>query len=109
MYWLRAGGPNLEFRQSTDISLLGTFDLSLPDQVLPGPGHIALLIARNTVEGYAIILLIIVLGTIADGATETTLDYTFTILNNIIILVVPKVLCNIIATIKQLIIIELTI
>jgi len=68
-----------------------------------------LFIVRDIVEGYTVILFAIVLGTIADGATETTLDYTFTILNNIIILVVPKVLCNIIATIKQLIIIELTI
>jgi len=60
----------------------------------------ALLIARNTIEGYAVILLIIVLGTVAGSATEATPGYTFTVFNSMIILIVSKVLYNIIATIK---------
>jgi len=69
----------------------------------------ALLMARNTIEGYAIILFTIVLGTVADNITKATPGYTFTILSNIVILITPKVLYNIIATVKQLVVIELTI
>jgi len=60
----------------------------------------ALLIIRDIVEGYVIILLTIVLGAVAGSATEATPGYTSTILSSMIILIVPKVLYNIIATIK---------
>jgi len=69
----------------------------------------ALLMARDIVEGYAVILLIIVLGAMADSVTEAIPGYTFTVFNSIIILIISKVLCNIIATVKQLIVMELTI
>jgi len=59
-----------------------------------------LFIARNTIKGYVIILLTIVLGTMASDATEAIPDYTFTILNSIIILIIPKVLYNIIIIVK---------
>jgi len=74
--------------------------LSLSDWILPGLGHMALLIVRDIIKGYTVILLIIVLGIIANDATEAIPSYTFTILSNIIILIIPKVLYNIIATIK---------
>ena len=60
----------------------------------------ALLIARNTIEGYAVILLITVLGAVADGATEATPGYTSTVLSSMVILIAPKALCNITATVK---------
>ena len=69
----------------------------------------ALLIARDVVEGYAVILLITVLGAVDDGATEATPGYTFTVLSSMVILIVPKVLCNVIATVKQFVVVELTI
>jgi len=69
----------------------------------------ALLIARDAVKGYIIILLAIVLGAVAGSTIEAIPGYTFTVLNSIIILIAPKVLYNIIATVKQLIIIEFTI
>jgi len=65
--------------------------------------------ARNTVEGYVVILLTIVLGAVAGGATEAIPGYTFTVLSSIVILIVPKTLYNIIATVKQFVVIELTI
>jgi len=65
--------------------------------------------ARDIVEGCAVILLIIVLGIVAGGATEATPSYTSTVLNSIIILIVPKVLCNIIVIVKQFIVVEFTI
>jgi len=68
-----------------------------------------LFIARDIVKSYVIILFIIVLGAIADSIIKTIPGYTFTVLSNIIILIVLKVLYNIIATIKQFIIIEFTI
>jgi len=79
---------------------LGAFDLSLPDWVLPGPGYIVLLIVRDIVEGYVVILLTIVLGAVASGATEAIPGYTFIILSSMVILIVPKVLYNVIATVK---------
>jgi len=79
------------------------------DWVFPGPGHIALLIARNIVEGYVIILLIIVLGTVAGSAIEAIPSYTSIVLSSIVILIVPKTLYNVIATVKQLVVVELTI
>jgi len=59
-----------------------------------------LLIARDIVKGCAVILLIIVLGAMADGITKAIPGYTFTVLSSIIILIVPKVLYNIITTVK---------
>ena len=59
-----------------------------------------MLIARNTIKSYAVILLIIVLGAMADGITKAIPGYTFTVLSSIIILIVPKVLYNIITTVK---------
>jgi len=59
-----------------------------------------LLIARDIVEGCAVILLIIVLGAMAGGATEAIPGYTSTVLSSIIILITPKVLYNITVTIK---------
>jgi len=100
MYWLGAGSPDLEFGWPIGISLLSTFDLSLPNWVLPGPGYIALLMAKNVVKGYAVILLTIVLGAVAGGATEATPGYTFIVLSSMVILIVPKVLCNIIVIVK---------
>jgi hypothetical protein len=83
--------------------------LSLSDWALPGPGYMALLIARDIVKGCAIILLAIVLGAVAGGAIEATPGYTSIVLSSMVILIVPKALCNVIATIKQLIVVELTI
>ena len=88
---------------------MGAFDLSLPDWVLPGPGYIVLLMARDVVEGCVVILLIIVLGTVASGTTEAIPGYTFIVLSSMVILIVPKTLYNIIATVKQLVVMELTI
>jgi len=60
----------------------------------------ALFIVKNIVEDYIVILFIIVLGVIAGGTIETILDYISTILSSIFILIVPKVLYNVIATVK---------
>jgi len=60
----------------------------------------ALLITRNIVEGCAVILLTIVLRTVAGGATKAIPGYTSTVLSSIVILITPKVLYNIIVTIK---------
>jgi len=59
-----------------------------------------LFMARDIVKGYAVILLIIVLGTMAGDTTKAIPGYTFAVLSNIIILIVPKVLYNIIVIIK---------
>jgi len=69
----------------------------------------ALFIARDIVEGYVVIFLTIVLGTVAGSATEAIPGYTFTILSSMIKLIISKVLYNIITTVKQLIVIKLTI
>jgi len=69
----------------------------------------ALLMARDIVKDCAIILLTIVLETMADGTTEAIPSYTSTMLSSIIILIVPKTLYNIIAIVKQFIVVELTI
>jgi len=100
MYWFEAGNSNLEFGWFTNINLLSTFDLSFFDWVFSGLGYIALLIVRNIVESYTIILLTIVLRTIASDITEAILDYTSIVFNNMIILIILKVLYNIIATVK---------
>jgi len=60
----------------------------------------ALLMARDVVEGYAVILLTIVLGAMAGGATEATPGYTSTVLSSMVILIVSKVLYNVIVTVK---------
>jgi hypothetical protein len=99
----------LEFGRPTGISLLGAFDLSLPDWVLPGPGHIALLIARDTVEGCAVVLLTVVLGAVAGYAVEATPSYASIVLSSIVILIAPKALYNIVAAIKQLTVVELAV
>jgi len=79
---------------------LGAFDLSLLDWVLPGPGHMALFMAKDIVEGYTVILLIIVLGAVVSGATKATPGYTSIVLSSMVILIVPKALYNITATVK---------
>jgi len=56
--------------------------------------------ARDTVESCAVILFIIVLGTIVDDAIETTPSYTSTVFSNIVILIVSKALCNVIVIVK---------
>jgi len=68
-----------------------------------------LFIARDVVEGCAVILLTIVLGVVAGGATEAIPGYTSIVLSSMVILIVSKALYNIIATVKQLVIVELTI
>jgi len=60
----------------------------------------ALLIVRDTVEGCAVLLLTIVLGAVAGGAIEAISGYTSVILSSIVILIVPKVLYDVVATIK---------
>ena len=70
MYWLGPSGPDLEFGWPTGVSVLGDFDLSLPDWALPGPGYMALLMARDAVEGCAVLLLATVLGAVAGSTTE---------------------------------------
>jgi len=59
-----------------------------------------LFIVKDIVEDYTIILFTIILGTVADDATEAIPNYTFIILSNMIILIISKVLYNIIITIK---------
>jgi len=56
-----------------------------------------------------VIFLIIILGTVAGGAIEAILGYTSIVFSSIVILIVFKVLYNIIATVKQFVVIELTI
>jgi len=60
----------------------------------------ALFIVKDIIEGCAVILLTIVLGTMADGAIEAIPGYISTVLSSIVILIVPKVLYNIIAIVK---------
>jgi len=60
----------------------------------------ALLIVRDIIKGYVVIIFTIVLGTVVDGTTEAILGYISTILNSIVILIVSKVLCNVIVTVK---------
>jgi len=109
MYWFGAGSSDLEFGWFIDINLLNTFDLSFLDWVLLGLGHIALFMVRNVIESCTIIFFIIVLGVVTSNTTETIPNYTFIVLNNIIILIVPKILYNIIVTVKQFVVIKLTI
>ena len=79
---------------------MGVFDLSFLDWVFSGLGHMALLMVKDAVEGCAVILFTIVLGTMANSATKTIPGYTSTVFSSMIILIIPKVLYNIIATIK---------
>ena len=65
--------------------------------------------ARDIVKDYTIILLTIVLGTVVNSTTEAIPGYTFIVLSSIVILIVPKVLCNVITIVKQLVVVELTI
>ena len=57
-------------------------------------------ITRNIVEDYIVIFFTIVLGIVVDSTTKAILGYTFIILSNIIILIISKILCNVIVTIK---------
>lgn len=109
MCWLRAGSPNLELGWPTGVGLLGAFDLSLPDWALPGPGDMALLMARDTVEGCAVVLLTAVLGAVASCATEATPGYTSAVLSSMVILIASEALCNVAAAIKQLTVMELAV
>jgi len=59
-----------------------------------------LFIVKNIIKNYTIILFTIVLGTIAGGAIKAIPGYTSTILNSMIILIIPKILYNIIVIIK---------
>jgi len=60
----------------------------------------ALLIVRDIVEGCAVLLLTIVLGAIAGGTIEAAPGYTSIVLSSIVILIAPKALCDVVATIK---------
>jgi len=60
----------------------------------------ALFMARDIVEGYAVIFLTIVLGTVVDGVTKAIPGYTSIILSSIIILIISKILYNIITIVK---------
>ena len=57
-------------------------------------------IVKDIVEGYTVILLIIVLGTIVGDIIEAIPSYTFTVFSSIVILIIPKILYNIIIIIK---------
>jgi len=65
----------------------------------------ALFAIKDTVKSYVIIFFFIVLGTVAGDTVEAISNYTSVVLCSIIILIVFKVLYNIVATIKQFIII----
>jgi len=60
----------------------------------------ALFIVKDIVESYIVIFLTTILGTIVSSTTEAIPGYTSIILSNIVILIVPKVLYNIIVTVK---------
>jgi len=60
-------------------------------------------------KSYIVILFAIVLRTMTSYTTKPIPSDTFTILCNIVILIVFKVLSNIVVTVKELIVIELTI
>jgi len=60
----------------------------------------ALFIVRDIVKGYVVILFVIVLRAIANSTIKAIPSYTFIVFSNIVILIVPKVLYNIIAIIK---------
>jgi hypothetical protein len=68
-----------------------------------------LLMARDTVEGCAVVLLTAVLGAVAGCAAEATPGYASAVLSSMVILIAPKALCNIAAAIKQLIVVELAV
>jgi len=57
--------PDLEFGWSTSISLLCLFDLSFPYGAFPGPGNMALLVARDIVKGCTVVFLTTVLRAMA--------------------------------------------
>ena len=109
MCWLRASSPDLEFGWPTSISLLGAFDLPLSNWALPGLGDMALLAARDTVEGCLVILLTTVLGAVAGCAAEAALSHTPAVLCSVVILITPEALYDIAAAIEQLIVMELTV
>ena len=109
MRWPRVSGPDLELRRPTGISLLGLLDLPLPDQAFPSPGDVALLTARDIVEGCAVVLLTVVLGAIASYTTEATPSHAPTVLSSVIILIAFKALSDIAASIKKLTVMEFTV
>ena len=63
-----------------------------------------MLIAGDIVVGYVVVLLSIVLGAMASYTTEATPRYTLTVLSSVVILVAFKVLGDIAASVKQLIV-----
>jgi hypothetical protein len=69
----------------------------------------ALLAARDIVEGCTIILLKAVLRAITSCTTKATLSDVATMFNYIVVLIALEALCDIAAAIKQLAVIELTI
>ena len=69
----------------------------------------ALLTAKDIMESCTIVLLTIVLRIITSCTTEPILSDAFTMLYNIVVLIVFKVLSNIAITVKKLIIIKLAI
>jgi len=69
----------------------------------------ALLITRDIMESYIVILLTVVLRTVTSYTTEPIPNNAFIVLCSIVILIVLKVLSNIVVTIKELTIVELTI
>ena len=62
---LRASSPDLELGRPTGISLLGLFDLSLPDWAFSSLRSVALLVARDTVESCVVVFLTAILGAMA--------------------------------------------
>jgi len=57
--------PDLEFGWPTSISLLYLFDLLFLYRAFPGPGNMALLMARDAVKGYIVVFLTTVLRAMA--------------------------------------------
>jgi len=109
MCWLGASSPDLEFGWPTSVSLLGAFDLPLSNWALPSPGDMALLAARDIVEGCPVILLTTVLGAVAGCAAKAAPSHTPAVLCSVVILIAPEALCDIAAAIEQLTVMELTI
>jgi hypothetical protein len=69
----------------------------------------ALLVARDIVEGCTIILLKAVLRAMANCTTKATLSDVAIVFDYMVVLIALKALCDIAAAIKQLVVIELTV
>ena len=100
MFRLKAKSLNLELGRPTGISLLGLFNLSLPDWAFSSPRNVALPVARDTAKSCAVVFLTAILKAIASYAAKATFSYTFTVLYNIIILIALKALGDIATSIK---------